>query len=58
MSFECPACNVTYENASFLNKHISICEYYDNWYKTYTPPKYMECDKCKRQFIDISQHQC
>ena len=58
MLFNCPACNLSCENASFLNKHISICKHYDEWYKTYTPPKYTECIKCKRQFVDISKHEC
>ena len=58
MLFNCPACNLSYENPSFLNKHISVCEYYDEWYKTYTPPKYTICTKCKIYFIDISNHKC
>ena len=58
MYFNCPSCEFKSENASVSNKHISECKYYDEWYKNYTPPEYIECIKCKLQFIDIADHKC
>ena len=56
--FTCQACNKKYENASYLNKHLSICTEYDDWIKTYIPPKIENCQKCERNFIINTNHSC
>lgn len=51
MEYICPACELNKGSAANLNKHLSSCEKYDNWYKKYIPPKGEKCDKCGISFI-------
>lgn len=51
MYFICPACNVDQYTAGNLNKHLSTCEVYIDFIKTYVPPKTVSCEKCNLQFI-------
>ena len=56
--FTCQACNIEYEYISELNKHLLICVEYDDWIKTYIPPKIETCQKCERHFIINTNHSC
>ena len=61
MKFNCPACNTDKGSAANLNKHISVCEEYYTWLKTYKPPKGVKCLKCKLTFIAteyLNEHLC
>lgn len=59
-SRKCVACDFVSDNLALLNRHISRCENYDEWIKTYKP-EYFECKKCTIKFIDIerlNEHNC
>lgn len=58
IDFICPACNISKGNACALNKHLQNCELYDEWIKTYIPPKTTQCESCKRNLLDITKHKC
>lgn len=49
--YKCSACNEIYDFYS-INKHLQICEKYDNWIENYVPPKTEPCDICNLNFID------
>jgi len=49
--FNCYACNERYEYYN-INKHLETCEKYNIWIKTYIPPKNLECNTCKLNFIN------
>lgn len=48
--FSCPACKKIFENYGPGNRHIEFCLDYEEWLKTYTPPKLFDCDKCEIKF--------
>jgi hypothetical protein len=54
----CPACNLESEYPAQHNKHIKTCKVYNEWIKTYTPPKTTKCDNCLKEFININNHEC
>ena len=58
INFICPACNKEFNNSAFLNKHLSLCDKYDEWIKKYEPPIIIECKKCDKNFYDINNHNC
>jgi len=58
MEYECQCCNQKCGTIANLNKHLSICPKYHEWIKNYKPPQSIRCEKCKRNFIDISNHIC
>ena len=49
--FVCEACNVDFHLPSKLNKHLSVCDKYDEWIKSCEPPKLEKCENCERQII-------
>ena len=49
----CYACNFKSENNALLNRHLSKCDKYDEWIKTYIPPKPIKCIFCNLEFVDI-----
>jgi len=49
MDYICQACNKNLSNAAGLNKHLSNCEKYTEWLKTYTPPV-KKCENCKKEY--------
>ena len=57
---KCPACDYESENMALLNRHISKCEKYDEWIKTYKP-QYFNCEKCNLTFLNtenLNNHNC
>jgi hypothetical protein len=48
----CVACDFKSENLSELNKHLYNCEYYDDWFKNYVPPKEYTCKECQVKFTN------
>lgn len=57
---KCFACNFKTDNVALLNRHIRICENYDEWIKTYKP-EYFNCEKCNLIFssnIYLNNHNC
>lgn len=56
--FICPACNISKDYACALNKHLKICSMYEEWIKTYVPPKTVKCNYCNRNLFDITKHKC
>ena len=49
--FLCQACKIDFSSASNLNKHLNVCDKYDEWYKNYKPPICKECRNCHRKFL-------
>lgn len=49
---KCEACNFKTQYAASINKHLSTCKEYDEWIKTYKPPKGYECSGCEKVFIN------
>ena len=59
--YECMACKKLETTPASLNKHINECKYYNEFIKTYKPPKYIECSYCNTQFISkdkLKIHTC
>jgi len=50
----CTACNLDCVNAAALNKHLSNCDKYSEWIKTYKSPDGIICDECDLKFININ----
>lgn len=61
LNLKCQSCEKTFFTHSMLNKHISMCEKYPEWIKTYTPPSYVSCANCEVKFINkmyLLLHNC
>ena len=57
----CQSCEKTFFTHASLNKHISTCEKYPEWIKTYIPPTYVSCSNCEVKFINnmyLLLHKC
>ena len=48
--FRCDACEDEFETCYQINKHITVCERYDDWVRTYKPPVSIRCDTCGHIF--------
>lgn len=49
---KCEACGFESQYFATMNRHLAKCEKYDEWIKTYKPPKGHTCRGCYRVFID------
>ena len=59
--FKCKSCGKEYSNGTEFNRHLSFCELYDDWLKTYIPPVGIKCDKCNKLFTKkeyFDEHKC
>jgi hypothetical protein len=59
----CPACKIDYSTCSNLNKHLTKCEEYDTFIKTYKPPEGIKCAYCNlifvhKQYLDEHNKKC
>jgi len=57
-NFKCLACSKQCYNGAEINTHLANCDMYDEWYKKYTPPKIIECNKCKLNFYENTHSLC
>lgn len=51
-NLKCEACGFESQYHSSLNKHLSKCEKYEEWIKTYKPPTQFICRGCEKAFIN------
>ena len=56
INFICPACRIDFGNATNLNKHLIVCEKYDNWIRYYKAPVSVKCKDCNTEFYDLKNH--
>jgi hypothetical protein len=47
--YRCSACNKIFDFYT-INKHLKLCDKYDEWIKNYIPPKIIICEFCKLNF--------
>jgi hypothetical protein len=56
----CLACNKNLLSITKLNKHMQICDKYEEWLKTYKPV-YFKCKSCLKSYATeefLKNHEC
>ena len=56
----CPACDKNLLSIAKLNKHMQICDKYEEWLKKYKPV-YFNCKSCLKSYATkefLENHKC
>ena len=51
IELNCDACGFHTTHLATMNRHLVKCDKYEEWIKTYKPPKGYECLSCNKVFI-------
>lgn len=60
IDYFCPACEKDLSSPVNLNKHLHICNKYQEWIKNYKPV-YFKCEECLKTYVSkefLENHYC